>query len=188
MQEVFYKLVEPNRLLMPIADVTGWLFRVARNRITNLLRRKKPDSFSEAAIEDEDGELLEIEDLLPSPDAGPEALYVRHLLLDELELALDELPDEQRAIGGELVVHLWNWLLPTLFGWRQISFWQAIGLLALCRILFGGFGGRGFQRSNFRRRMAERWEQMTPEEREKFRQGLRGRWCRVAPQDSKPSA
>ena len=81
------------------------------------------------------------------------------------------------AIGGEVVLHLWNWLLPTLFGWRQITFWQALGLLALCRILFGGggFGGRGFHRSNFRRRMADRWEQMTPEEREKFRQGTRSR-------------
>jgi hypothetical protein len=78
------------------------------------------------------------------------------------------------AIGGEVVLHLWNWLLPALFGWREITFWQAIGLLALCRILFGGFGG-GSHRSNFRRRMAERREQMTPEEREKFRQGMRAR-------------
>lgn len=98
LQEVFYKLVEANRLLMPIEHVTGWLFRVARNRITDLLRKKKPDSFSEAAVEDEDGELLQIDDLLPSPDAGPEALYVRNGLLDELELALDELPDEQREV------------------------------------------------------------------------------------------
>jgi len=79
------------------------------------------------------------------------------------------------AIGGELVLHLWNWLLPPLFGWRQITFWQAVGILALCRILFGGFGGRGFQGSRYRRRMAERWEHMTPEEREKARQGMRGR-------------
>jgi len=91
------------------------------------------------------------------------------------------------AIGGEVVMHLWNWLLPTLFGWRQITFWQALGLLALCRILFGGFGVHGV-RSNVRRRVDERWEQMTPEEREKFRQGLDGRWGRVAPPDSKPSA
>src|SRR5205823_5130802 len=98
LQDVFYKLVEANRLLMPIEHVTGWLFRVARNRITDLFRKKKPDSFSEAAVEDEDGELLQIEDLLPSPDAGPEALYVRNVLLDELELALDELPDEQREV------------------------------------------------------------------------------------------
>jgi RNA polymerase sigma factor (sigma-70 family) len=98
LQEVFYELVEANRLLMPIDHVTGWLFRVARNRITDLLRKKKPESFSDAAFEDEDGELLPIEDLLPSPDAGPEALYVRNVLLDELELALDELPDEQRDV------------------------------------------------------------------------------------------
>src|SRR6185369_3029442 len=98
LQEVFYELVEANRLLMPIDHVTGWLFRVARNRITDLFRKKKPESFSDAALEDEDGELLPIEDLLPSPDAGPEALYVRNVLLDELELALDELPDEQREV------------------------------------------------------------------------------------------
>ncbi len=66
------------------------------------------------------------------------------------------------AIGGEVVRQLWNWLLPPLFGWRQITFWQALGLLALCRILFGGFGGRGSHRSNIRRRMAERWEAHDP--------------------------
>jgi RNA polymerase sigma factor (sigma-70 family) len=98
LQDVFYRLVEANRLLMPIEHVTGWLFRVARNRITDLFRKKKPEPFSDAAVEDEDGELLQIEDLLPSPDAGPEALYFRNLLLDELELALDELPDEQREV------------------------------------------------------------------------------------------
>src|SRR6266704_2156254 len=98
LQEVFYELVEANRLLMPIDHVTGWLFRVARNRITDLFRKKRPETFSAAAVEDEDGELLHVEDLLPSPDAGPEALYVRNLLLDELELALDELPDEQREV------------------------------------------------------------------------------------------
>jgi hypothetical protein len=92
-------------------------------------------------------------------------------------------------IGGEVVLHLWNWLLPSLFGWKQVTFWQALGLLALCRILFGGFGfgGGGMHRSNFRRRMAERWDHMTPEEREKFCQGLHGRWGREAPQPSKPS-
>src|SRR2546430_9032590 len=98
LQEVFYELVEANRLLMPIVDVTGWLFRVARNRITDLFRKKKPVASSDVAVEDEDGELLRIEDLLPSPDAGPEALYVRNVLLDELELALEELPDEQREV------------------------------------------------------------------------------------------
>jgi RNA polymerase sigma factor (sigma-70 family) len=97
-QEVFYELVEANRLLMPIEHVTGWLFRVARNRITDLFRKKRPVAFSDAAIEDEAGELLHIEDLLPSPDAGPEALYFRSVLLDELEFALGELPEEQREV------------------------------------------------------------------------------------------
>jgi hypothetical protein len=88
-------------------------------------------------------------------------------------------------IGGEVVRLLWNWLLPPLFGWREITFWQAIGLLALCRILFGGSGFHRSGRSNsaFRRRMAdrmadrvaERWDHMTPEERERFRQRLRER-------------
>src|SRR5438093_5978061 len=85
LQDVFYKLVEANRLLMPIDHVTGWLFRVARNRITDLFRKKKTESFSDPGVEDEHGELLRIEDLLPSPDAGPEAQYVRSVLLDELE-------------------------------------------------------------------------------------------------------
>ena len=98
LQEVFYELVEANRLLMPIEHVTGWLFRVARNRITDLFRKNKPEAFSDAAVEDEDGELMQIEDLLPSPDAGPEALYFRNVLLDELAFALAELPDEQREV------------------------------------------------------------------------------------------
>ena len=104
LQEVFYQLVEANRLLMPIEHVTGWLFRVARNRITDLFRKKKPQSFSDAAVADEDEELLRLEDLLPSPDAGPDALYARSVLLDELEFALEELPDEQREVfvGHEL--------------------------------------------------------------------------------------
>jgi hypothetical protein len=88
-------------------------------------------------------------------------------------------------IGGEVVRLLWNWLLPPLFGWREITFWQALGLLALCRILFGGYGHRGGSRSysGIRRKMADRvadrvaarWEHMTPEERERFRQRLRER-------------
>ena len=92
------------------------------------------------------------------------------------------------AIGAEIVRLLWNWLLPAMFGWRQINFWQALGLLALCRILFGGFGMHGGPRSRMRRRMAERWEQMTPEEREKFRQSFRGRCGSVAPPESTPGA
>src|SRR5437762_4753539 len=95
-QEVFFELAQANRLLMPIEHVTGWLFRVARNRITDLFRKKRPQRFSEAAIEDEDGGELRFEDLLPSPDGGPEAMYLRRLLLDEMALAMEELPREQR--------------------------------------------------------------------------------------------
>jgi hypothetical protein len=80
------------------------------------------------------------------------------------------------SIGGEIVLLLWNWLLPPLFGWPQITFWQALGLLALCRILFGGLGLHGPGRSNMRRRMEERCQHMTPEERERFRQRMRERW------------
>lgn len=80
------------------------------------------------------------------------------------------------AIGGGIVQQLWNWLLPPLFGRPQVTFWQALGLLALCRILFGGLGLRGSGRSNFRRRMEERYTHMTPEEREQFRQRMRERW------------
>ena len=98
LQDVFYRLVEANRLLMPIDHVTGWLFRVARNRITDLFRKKRPESLGDTAIADEDGERLQLEDLLPSPDAGPDALYARHVLLDELESAVDELPEEQREV------------------------------------------------------------------------------------------
>ena len=98
LQDVFYELVEANRLLMPIDHVTGWLFRVARNRITDLFRKKKTESFSDNAGADEDDERLQLEDLLPSPDAGPDALYARSVLLEELELAVEELPEEQRKV------------------------------------------------------------------------------------------
>ena len=98
LQDVFYELVEANRLLMPIGHVTGWLFRVARNRITDLWRKRKPESFSDSAVANEADELPQLEELLPSPDAGPEALYARNLLLDELALAVAELPEEQREV------------------------------------------------------------------------------------------
>jgi hypothetical protein len=92
------------------------------------------------------------------------------------------------TIGGEVVMHLWNWNLPALFGWRQITFWQALGLFALCRILFGDLGMRGGHRSNSRWRMGEGCKPMTAEERERIRQGLHDRSRPTAPLDSNPSA
>ena len=98
LQDVFYELVEANRLLMPIDHVTGWLFRVARNRITDLFRRKRPGSLSEPVAAEDEGESLLLEDLLPSASEGPEAAYARTILLDALEDALEELPEEQREV------------------------------------------------------------------------------------------
>src|ERR1700744_1760996 len=93
-QEVFYELLEAYRLMKPIEHVTAWLFRVARNRMVDLFRTKKPSSINNPLSADEGGDTLE--DLLPSPDAGPEAAYARSLLLDALDEALEELPAAQR--------------------------------------------------------------------------------------------
>lgn len=98
LQEVFTELVEANRLLMPIEHVTGWLFQVARHRIIDLFRKKKAERLDDLAVENQDGERLRLEELLPSPDAGPEALYARAVLLEELETAVAELPEDQRAV------------------------------------------------------------------------------------------
>jgi RNA polymerase sigma factor (sigma-70 family) len=98
LQEVFYELVRAHRLLLPIDYVAGWLFRVARNRITDLFRKKRPENFMDLGVEDDEGELLQIEDLLPSSDDGPDALYLRGVLVDTLTTALAELPDEQREV------------------------------------------------------------------------------------------
>ena len=97
LQDVFYELVETYRLMKPVEEVGAWLFRVARNRITDRFRKKKPEALTTEAVA-EDGEVLLLEELLPSPDAGPEAAYARNLLIEELEDALDELPDEQREV------------------------------------------------------------------------------------------
>lgn len=98
LQDVFFALVEANRLLMPIEHVTGWLFTAARNRITDFFRKKKPERFGDLNASGEAGDALAFEELLPSPDAGPEELYTRSELLDELEDALDDLPKEQREV------------------------------------------------------------------------------------------
>ena len=98
LQDVFFRLVEANRLLMPIDHVTAWLFRVARNRIIDLVRKKTPERFSDLRVADEDDELLHLEELLPSPEAGPEGAYARRVLLEELERAVLELPEEQRTV------------------------------------------------------------------------------------------
>jgi RNA polymerase sigma factor (sigma-70 family) len=100
LQDVFSALVEANRLLMPIDHIAGWLFRVARNRITDLFRKKRPQDFSDlgARQADEEDDALPFEDLLPSPDAGPDAIYMRGLLIEALALAIEELPDEQREV------------------------------------------------------------------------------------------
>jgi RNA polymerase sigma factor (sigma-70 family) len=98
LQDVFFRFVEANRLLMPIDHVTGWLFRVARNRIADLFRRKTPEPLNDLAGAVDDDERLELDDLLPSPGAGPETLYVRSVILAEIEAAVDELPREQRDV------------------------------------------------------------------------------------------
>jgi RNA polymerase sigma factor (sigma-70 family) len=96
LQDVFYELLEAYRLMKPVEHVTSWLFRVARNRMIDLFRKKKPTSLNNPASVEEEGDTLE--DLLPSADAGPEAIYARSLLLDALEEALEELPKAQREV------------------------------------------------------------------------------------------
>jgi Ca2+/H+ antiporter, TMEM165/GDT1 family len=92
------------------------------------------------------------------------------------------------AVLGYLVMSLWNWLTPALFGWHPITFWQALGILILSKILFGGFRGRPGRHMYWRHRMRERWERMTPEEREKFRAGMRGRCGSFGPPAAEPKA
>ena len=101
-QEVFYELVDTYRLMKPVEQVGAWLFRVARNRIVDLFRSRRPVLANDAALRTDDGEAQPLLDLLPSPDAGPEAAYARGVLLDELDAALEDLPAEQREA---LVAH-----------------------------------------------------------------------------------
>jgi len=98
LQEVFYELVETYRLMKPIEQVGAWLFRVARNRITDLFRKRKPEASTNDPVVADEGEFVTLEDMLPSRDAGPEAAYARTVLLEELEDALEELPEEQRDV------------------------------------------------------------------------------------------
>jgi RNA polymerase sigma factor (sigma-70 family) len=99
LQDAFYELVEAYRMMKPVEQVSAWLYRVVRNRITDLFRKKRPESLAHlTAAPTDDGETLLLEDVLPSPDAGPEELYARNILLEELDAALDELPEEQREV------------------------------------------------------------------------------------------
>jgi RNA polymerase sigma factor (sigma-70 family) len=98
LQDVFYELVELYRMMKPVEQVTAWMFRVARNRITDLFRKKNREGLRNEPAVTEDGEVRWLEELLPSPDAGPEAAYARSVLAEELDDALDELPDEQREV------------------------------------------------------------------------------------------
>jgi RNA polymerase sigma factor (sigma-70 family) len=98
LQDVFYELVETYRMMKPVEQVTAWLFRVARNRITDLFRRKTREAPAAEPVVTEEGEELRLEDLLPSPAAGPDAAYARTLLVDALDEALEELPPEQREV------------------------------------------------------------------------------------------
>jgi RNA polymerase sigma factor (sigma-70 family) len=98
LQEVFFELVEAYRLMKPVETAGAWLFRVARNRIIDRFRKKKPTTMGDLTLESKEGELLFMEEFLPSPNAGPEAAYARTLLIEELESALEELPEEQRRV------------------------------------------------------------------------------------------
>jgi RNA polymerase sigma factor (sigma-70 family) len=98
LQEVFFELISTYRLMEPVEQVSAWLFRVARNRITDLFRKKKPELLNDAITVSDDGEELTLEDLLPSADAGPEAEYARNVLIDALEEAIEDLPEDQREV------------------------------------------------------------------------------------------
>jgi RNA polymerase sigma factor (sigma-70 family) len=105
LQEVFVELVEAYRLVKPIEQVSGWLFRVAKNRIIDRFRGRRLESLSQARYGEDDDVAVSLEDLLPSPDSGPEAAYARSVLLDEVDEALREMPEEQRSV---FIAHEWE--------------------------------------------------------------------------------
>jgi RNA polymerase sigma factor (sigma-70 family) len=107
LQEVFVELVEAYRLLKPIEQVSAWLFRVAKNRIVDRFRGRKLESLTAPEYGEADDVPMSLEDLLPSPDSGPEAAYARSVLLDEIEEALEEMPEEQRSV---FIAHEWEGL------------------------------------------------------------------------------
>ena len=98
LQDVFYELIEAYRLMKPIEQAGAWLFRVARNRITDRFRKQTAESLQSPAAQSNDNDARVLEDLLPSLEAGPEAVYARRVLLEEIEEALNELPAEQRDV------------------------------------------------------------------------------------------
>lgn len=98
LQDVFYEFVQAYRLMKPIEQAGAWLFRVARNRIIDLYRKRRHDPLRDQANFEEGGDSLNLQDLLPSPDSGPETAFARSLLLAELDEALEELPEEQREV------------------------------------------------------------------------------------------
>ena len=148
LQDVFYELVHAYRLLQPIEQVGAWLFRVARNRITDRFRKKQSVSSSDLQAISEDGETLSLEDLLPSPDAGPEAAYARSLLVDELEDALNELPDEQRQV---FVAHEIEGL-----SFKQIAAETGVGVNTL-------LSRKRYAVLHLRRRLEEIYDELTNE-------------------------
>ncbi len=105
LQEVFCELIEAYRLVKPIEQVSAWLFRVARNRIIDRFRSRKVESLSQPKYGEDDDEAVSLEDLLPSPESGPEAAYARSVLLEEIDEALDEMPEEQRSV---FIAHEWE--------------------------------------------------------------------------------
>jgi RNA polymerase sigma factor (sigma-70 family) len=183
-QDVFYALLKANRLLMPIEHITGWLFRAARNRIIDLYRARMTEPLELEDLlpsrgggpEDEYARALLLEALeeaiaeLPAEQRDVHMNIKRfwkwHYVIPALLVVGPLIVALVVFVAGGIVMLLWNWLLPPLFDWPRITLLEGFGLLALGRILFGGFGGGGGGQN-----------QMSPEERERFRGRMRDRFC-----------